>query len=493
MADGTYRAVVIGVNETPLEPKYAPLSFAQRDASAVYEVLTAPGTGVVDESNAKLVVGEEATFGYLKRLLRDQAKTTRAEDTLIVYFSGHATATSWSKDTAFLASTDFSASLLEEDPDRGLSTHYLNQYVFGACAGRSLLVLDCCSAGAFVGRAKRQAHTTVLDALEAGAEPGGRHSMLLSCPSGVESKERAALQHGAFTYQMLEVLRGQVAGQVTPVTLDSLVTELAMSGLDDPPIGRSHNEWGRSMVLSRPMRNVPSPGFQHDRENIYPTVKDLAAPLADASDRIIELIEKLLDGQRPEDTPTAVRDRLGHLRRVLNATDVGVVRLDASPRPRTLHLVSESTDHPVAHSVIELCRAASDKGRRTLGIIGSTQAGDQSVLAIPLTAEWSRFTDVLFVLGHPSGLSDLGEPLAEILRAFVEPNPALNFDRHEATLDILTRLPYFFRAVTTPSVRHGLFRVLRQAQFAAHGLRTACVVVHRGRARSASRLGGARP
>jgi hypothetical protein len=202
-------AVVIGINDYPKLPR---LKYAVRDATEFYRLLVERNK--IPPANITMLLNEQATISNLRSILGTQLKTSAEKnDMVIIFFAGHGAterdATSpdgdglekylltWETDLKDLYSTAI--------PMREIA------HIFGRIQSERLVfIADACYSGASGGRTvnvigmRSGIHDGFLDRIAS-----GKGKIIISASAANEvSVERDDLQHGVFTYYLLEGLKG---------------------------------------------------------------------------------------------------------------------------------------------------------------------------------------------------------------------------------------------------------------------------------------------
>ena len=87
---GKNYAVLVGINDYEDKKHLGSLEYAEKDCQDLYQVLTDPETGIFPTETTTLLLGNKATTTtVLDTLYLEVAKKPTAEDTVLVYFSGH--------------------------------------------------------------------------------------------------------------------------------------------------------------------------------------------------------------------------------------------------------------------------------------------------------------------------------------------------------------------------------------------------------------------
>ncbi len=199
-------AVVIGIDSWE-DPAFPPLRHAQRDASAMGDVLGLPDTGGFDEV-IRLVGPDSAIRTRILETLRDLRARLRQQDSLLVYFSGHGTRRlvdgAWRR---FLLPHDARVADL---PRTSIDLADLQAFLRTLRSERIGLVVDACfhGGGKSVGGRTRESSDPLVPGLAPGAgivHVGEAH--LFATSSGRPAREDDRLGHGVYTHYLLEAMQ----------------------------------------------------------------------------------------------------------------------------------------------------------------------------------------------------------------------------------------------------------------------------------------------
>jgi hypothetical protein len=213
-------AVVVGVNDYPRLPK---LKYAVNDAEAFYRLLVEENR--VPAENVTLLTNEKASLVNLRSTLGTRVKNAaRESDMVIIFFAGHGAT---ERDAASPDGDGLEKYLLPFDTDPAdLYTTAMPMLEVGRILNRIrserlVFIVDACYSGGSGGRTVSVAgmRATIGDGfLE--RVVGGRGKVIITASAANEiSVEKDELQHGVFTYYLLEGLRG-----AADLDRDSMVT-----------------------------------------------------------------------------------------------------------------------------------------------------------------------------------------------------------------------------------------------------------------------------
>ncbi|MGE5255355.1 MAG: caspase family protein [Hyphomicrobiales bacterium] len=203
-------AVVIGINDYPRLPK---LKFAVNDAEAFYRLLVEENR--VPPENVTLLTNEQASLVNLRSTLGTRIKNAaRENDMVIIFFAGHGAT---ERDAASPDGDGLEKYLLPYDTDpadlytTAMPMVEVARILNRIRSERLVFLADACYSGGSGGRTISVSgiRANIADSfLERVA--GGRGKVIITASSANEvSVEKEELQHGVFTYYLLEGLRGK--------------------------------------------------------------------------------------------------------------------------------------------------------------------------------------------------------------------------------------------------------------------------------------------
>lgn len=202
-------AVIIGINNYP---NVRHLKYAVNDANAVYDHLV--NYNKIPSENVLLLLNEDAKLTKLRSTLGTYLKNKAGkEDMVIIYFAGHGAT---EKDVTSPDGDGLEKYLLPYDVDpkdlyaTALPMGEISRIFTRIQSERLIFIADSCYSGASGGRTIKIAEIRAnisdafLDRIAA-----GRGKIILTASGASEvSEEKENLQHGVFTYFLLEGLRG---------------------------------------------------------------------------------------------------------------------------------------------------------------------------------------------------------------------------------------------------------------------------------------------
>lgn len=202
-------AVVVGINDYPQLPK---LKYAVNDAKAFRRILLEKN--LVPAENITVLLNEQATLRNLRSALGTGLKgAADSDDMVIIFYAGHGAT---ERDAMSMDGDGLEKYILTYDSDpadlfsTALPMRDLALIFNRIRSERLIFIADACYSGASGGRTvsltglRANIADTFLDRISA-----GRGKVIITASAANEvSVERDELQHGVFTYYLLEGLKG---------------------------------------------------------------------------------------------------------------------------------------------------------------------------------------------------------------------------------------------------------------------------------------------
>lgn len=207
-------AVVIGINKYR-DPAISNLEYARADAEAVYRVLTDPQLGRIPKENVILLLDEAATQREIRKAVGTTLKQKAGEeDVVYIYYAGHGAP---EIDPKSKSSDGLEKYLVPHDGEAedlfssAISMEEIRRFFERLIARQVIFFIDSCYSGEAGGRTfpdprYRSRHLSG-EFLENLAGEG--RLVITACHVSEVSLELSALQHGLFTYHLLEGMRGK--------------------------------------------------------------------------------------------------------------------------------------------------------------------------------------------------------------------------------------------------------------------------------------------
>lgn len=204
----TLHLIVVGIN-TYQNPKLS-LNYALADATAFKTELEKDSKTIIANLQTYFITDTQANKKGIIDAFAEVQKNAKAQDVFVFYYAGHGVIAEQNKEF-YLVPTDVS-DLKNVDQvlkEKGVPAQLIQDYAIGIQAQKQLFILDACqSAGAFQQLLTADANQQKSIAMV--ARSTGTHWM---AASGAQqfANEFAQLGHGAFTYVLLQALRGEAA------------------------------------------------------------------------------------------------------------------------------------------------------------------------------------------------------------------------------------------------------------------------------------------
>ncbi len=253
-------ALIVGIDNYTDAAHFIPLTFAQADASALYELLIDPERGGWLPENVVYLAGEAASRDEIESQLRELCLVYAQEDAFVlIYFAGHAFLDSATQD-GYLALRGTNA----ERPATGLHIPTLvDHYLYDSRAANILTVLDIHHVGAGWKQQKPGGDLALFaQSLQDLPRERGR-VILTSGRAGSLSREQMEQGHGAFMAHLLDALEGEAAnprtGRITLGTLYDYFDEQMERAASEYPQKFGNESGSMTLIEWAEWRVVPSP------------------------------------------------------------------------------------------------------------------------------------------------------------------------------------------------------------------------------------------
>ena len=203
----TLHLIVVGINQ--YQNKKMVLNYALADATAFKDEIEKDAKSVITNIKTYFVTDNTATKSGITAAFAQVQETAKAQDVFVFYYAGHGVI---GKDKEFyLVPNDVSdlKNVQSELETKGIPAKMLQQYAIDIAAQKQLFIHDACqSAGAF--NEMLSADGDQQKSIAVVSRSTGTHWM---AASGAQqfANEFSQLGHGAFTYVLLEALKGSAA------------------------------------------------------------------------------------------------------------------------------------------------------------------------------------------------------------------------------------------------------------------------------------------
>jgi WD40 repeat protein len=205
--NATLHLIVVGINQ--YQNKKMVLNYALADATAFKDEIEKDAKSIITNIKTYFVTDNAATKTGITAAFKQVQETAKPQDVLVFYYAGHGVI---GKDKEFyLVPNDVSdlKNVQAELESKGIPAKLLQQYAIDIAAQKQLFILDACqSAGAF--NEMLSADGEQQKSIAVVSRSTGTHWM---AASGAQqyANEFSQLGHGAFTYVLLEALKGSAA------------------------------------------------------------------------------------------------------------------------------------------------------------------------------------------------------------------------------------------------------------------------------------------
>lgn len=216
--NATMHLVVVGIN-TYKNPKLN-LNYALADATAFKEEIEKSAKSVITNIKTYFVTDAAADKAGITSAIDTVRQNAKAQDVFVFYYAGHGVIAESNKEFYLVPNNVSDLKNVDEAlKEHGIAAKDLQQYAINIQAQKQLFILDACqSAGAFAEMLStdgaQQKNIAVV------ARSTGTHWM---AASGAQqfANEFSTLGHGAFTYVLLQALKGEAANDKM-ITVDGL-------------------------------------------------------------------------------------------------------------------------------------------------------------------------------------------------------------------------------------------------------------------------------
>lgn len=206
--NATLHLVIVGINQYQ-NPKMS-LNYALADATAFKAEMEKDAKSVLGNVKTYFVTDANANTDGIKNAFKQVQATAKASDVFVFYYAGHGVVSNKNKEF-YLVPTNVSnlSNVDAELAEKGITSKALQQYAIDIAAQKQVFILDACqSAGAFEQMLQQSGDQQKSLALI--ARSTGTH-WLAASGSQQYANEFSQLGHGAFTYVLLNALKGEAA------------------------------------------------------------------------------------------------------------------------------------------------------------------------------------------------------------------------------------------------------------------------------------------
>ena len=208
-------AVIIGIGDYA-DPGIPDLTYGSADAKAIHQKMIDPVAGDVPADNVKALFDQDATLANIRQAIGEWLpKRAKANDLVFMYYSGHGgvmpdeSGEEPDGRRKFIIPHDAN---LEKMDKTALRNNELSLMLDRISVNKFVFVMDCCFSGGQVKdnaiKSVSPANTPIGTDIYGQLSAAGRVVISASQPDQV-SFESAKLEHGIFTYHLLEALEGK--------------------------------------------------------------------------------------------------------------------------------------------------------------------------------------------------------------------------------------------------------------------------------------------
>lgn len=221
IATASLHILSVGIN-TYKNPAYN-LNYARPDATAFTQKLKEKGQRIFKEVTHVAVYDEDATKPNILKAFQTVIARAKPEDVFLFYYAGHGTLDEEHQNQYYLVPTDITK--LYGDPaqlkSRGISAEELRDLLMEVKSQKQIILMDACHSGGALKTMTVRAAAADEKAIVQLARSSGV-VMIASSGSKQFATEFAQLQHGVFTYALLEALDGKADHGDDKLTVNEL-------------------------------------------------------------------------------------------------------------------------------------------------------------------------------------------------------------------------------------------------------------------------------
>ena len=195
--------LVLGINQYKVRKNR--LQYAVPDAQAIAQEFKSQNSRLYQNISVHSLIDSEVTKDGISKKFSELSPKIKKDDVFIFYLAGHGI--TYRGDYYYIP-VDYNASEESQIPEMGISKHDFVEYLSQIDAGKTLILLDTCDSGSFMANAKtRGGVTEELDVINRLKKTVG--SAIISASRDDQSALEGYEGHGAFTYVLLEALKGK--------------------------------------------------------------------------------------------------------------------------------------------------------------------------------------------------------------------------------------------------------------------------------------------
>ena len=297
---GKNRALIIGVNEYEDQASFKNLKYAESDADSFYNVLINPDIGDFKEEDVIFLPGK-ATKSEVEESLESILSESGKDDLVVIYFAGHG---KLDKSYSLCLATQHTKT------DRLLSTSVhmgvLQRMIEQSDCKSILFFIDSCFSGA-AGESSRGGETIPTKAIQ---EYAGEGKVFISASDAFQhAREKDALQHGIFTYHLVNALEGGEADLDGDgyVSIDELYKYVFDKVADETKRGQEPRKWGNvkgEVFVAKSIKNLEIKRLKIEILCKKAVTHEKEGKLCDAVDTWLDVLRQDL---KNEDAPRKIQ------------------------------------------------------------------------------------------------------------------------------------------------------------------------------------------
>ncbi|MEQ8927465.1 MAG: caspase family protein, partial [Fulvivirga sp.] len=221
MATTNLHILSVGINKYK-NPAYN-LNYAQPDAKSFTDKIITNGSKMFRSIRKTEIYDTEATKENIIKGFESIIATAKPEDVFVFYYAGHGTLDEDNNNEYYLVPTNITK--LYGDPEqlqeKGISATELKGYLAQVKSQKQLILMDACHSGGALKSINVRAAASEEKAIVQLARASG---VVMIASSGTQqfASEFEVLQHGVFTYALLEALDGEADSGDEKVTVNEL-------------------------------------------------------------------------------------------------------------------------------------------------------------------------------------------------------------------------------------------------------------------------------
>jgi WD40 repeat protein len=218
IATSSLYILTVGINK--YQNSQYDLNYAQPDAKAFIDKVVEKNKGIYKAIHPVEIYDKDATRANIIKGFKDISRKAKAEDVFVFFYAGHGSMNLEKEDSFYLVPTDVTKLYgdSEQLAAKAISDEELKKNLTLVKAQKQIVLMDACHSGAALANMKVRGGGSDEKAIVTLARSSGTVWM---ASSGTKqfATEFEVLQHGTFTYTLLEALDGKADlgndGQVT--------------------------------------------------------------------------------------------------------------------------------------------------------------------------------------------------------------------------------------------------------------------------------------